>query len=507
MYRALDYEDFIAQVRATDERVKRIKIVSVEVKRSSKEITFNFICDNAVDGNLRDKICEQVKKIAGSGFNEVNVLIKKKANDVQLISNDILQFLSDKFPSFSASMKSTDVICTDMGEVVKFVLRLTESTADYVLKGGILTKIKEHLEKKFCAVFAGGIDVKEKTESVSLLNEEVFAEEIQKIEHRTIKVKEVVVVDDEGIGNIAEYIEDAVSGDVTVCGEITEINERETKNGKPYFIISLDDTTGRTSGVYFSKKNTVAKIRDLRVGDCIITRGTIGDYNGRRSFTMNKINRCVFPSDFVKKEKFKKPVPKNYSLITPEPASVVKVRSVFDEEIILPTQLTGKTYVVFDLETTGIDLMSNGITEIGAVKIVNGQVKEQFHTLVKPDYVITKEIVDITGITEEMVKDAPKISSVIPDFIKFVDGCTVVAHNAEFDVKFIKRFAGAEDYNFSNAVLDTLEMARNLLPQLRKHDLHTLGEHFNVQFRHHRALSDAYATAEIFIELMKIKYN
>ena len=83
----------------------------------------------------------------------------------------------------------------------------------------------------------------------------------------------------------------------------------------------------------------------------------------------------------------------------------------------------------------------------------------------------------------------------------------LVAHNAEFDLKFVKRFAGAEDYEIKNRVIDTVEMARAYLPQLRRHDLGTIAEHFGMIFNHHRALADAYCTAEVFIELMKIKNN
>jgi DNA polymerase-3 subunit alpha (Gram-positive type) len=104
-----------------------------------------------------------------------------------------------------------------------------------------------------------------------------------------------------------------------------------------------------------------------------------------------------------------------------------------------------------------------------------------------------------------MVKDSPKIGAIIPDFMKFIDGAILVAHNAEFDLKFIKRFAGGEEYEIKNKVLDTMEIARSCLPQLRHHDLHTIADHFGIVFHHHRALSDAYATAEAFIELMKIK--
>ena len=161
--------------------------------------------------------------------------------------------------------------------------------------------------------------------------------------------------------------------------------------------------------------------------------------------------------------------------------------------------------MVFDIETTGLDVMNNGITEIGAVKIINGKITEQFTTLVKPDYRISEENTAITGITEEMVKDAPKISAVIPDFMKFIEDAVLVAHNSDFDMKFIKKYAGAEDYEVKNKVLDSLELSRSNLPQLRKHDLHTVADYFGIVFHHHRAMSDAYATAEAFIELMKIK--
>ncbi|MBO5927243.1 MAG: 3'-5' exoribonuclease, partial [Clostridia bacterium] len=230
-----------------------------------------------------------------------------------------------------------------------------------------------------------------------------------------------------------------------------------------------------------------------------------GDYNGRKSFTFEKINGCEFPDNFVKKEKYKKQPPKDYKLIFPTKAEVVKVSSVFDDDNFLPKELLENEYVVFDLETTGTDVMSNGITEIGAVKIRDGKMVEQFTSLIKPDYAISEEITNLTGINEEMVKNSPKIGAVIPDFIKFIQGATLVAHNADFDVKFIKRFAGAEDYAITNKVMDTLELSRRYLTMLKKADLKTVAEHFNIEFRHHRALSDAYATAEIFIELLKIK--
>ena len=497
--------EFISDLRLIDQRLKNIRLSSIEIKREEYTATYNFICDQTIDEELKHKILGEVEKITPPVFKYVQINVKKIVSNDQLINVGIFKYLNENYPSVSIFLKPTDVMSTVVGDMVKYVLRLTEDGAEYVRKNGAMTKLNEHLSKMFCSDFVGSTDVKEADETLSLLSEEVFADELQKIEHRTIKVKDVVVIDDENMGDIAVYIEDAVDGNVTVCGKVTEITERETKNGKPFLIIHIDDTTGRTSGVYFSKKSTYHKIKEITEGECIIARGNIGEYNGRRSFTFEKINRCTFPSDFVKKEKYKKETPKNYKLVFPEPATTIKIKSVFDNEDILPEELISKTYVVFDLETTGLDVMNNGITEIGAVKIINGKITEQFTTLVKPDYKITEENVKITGITEEMVKDAPKISSVIPDFMKFIDGTILVAHNAEFDMKFIKRFAGAEEYAVKNAYLDSVELARSQLPQLKRHDLQTVADYFGISFNHHRALSDVYATAEIFIELMKMK--
>lgn len=505
MYKSVSGAQFIDSLRAIDDSVKNIRLSSVNVDRSGREIAYAFICDKTVDEKTRGEILKKAEEITPPAFKTVTVSIKKIVGDPELVSVEIYRYLTENYPSVSIFLKPTDVVTSEVGGVIKYVLRLTKDGADYALRAGIIKKLNDYLGTRFCAEFAGGTDIKENEETLSLLSDDVYESQVQKIEHRTIRIEDEEIIDDPSMGDLAVYIEDAVTGDVTVCGTITEITERETKNNKPFFIIHIDDTTGRTSGVYFSKKATLQRIRNLKVGDAIIARGSFGEYNGRKSFTFDKINGCVFPKNFVKKDKYKKTAPPEYKLIYPSAATTVKVKSVFDKETALPTELTEKVYVVVDLETTGLDLMNNGIIEIGAVKITGGRIAEQFTTLVKPDYPITEEITKITGITEEMVKDAPKISAVIPDFMKFIDKTTLVAHNAEFDVKFIKRFAGAEEYDVKNPVIDTIDLAKNCFPSLRHYDLHTVADKFGIVFHHHRALSDAYATAEAFIELVKLK--
>ncbi|MBQ7348509.1 MAG: hypothetical protein IJW47_00800, partial [Clostridia bacterium] len=315
MYRTLDSTEFISSVRVLDPILKNIKISSVEIDKNTREITYVFICDNTVGDELKEKILKQAELISPPVFSAVKIIVKKIVSNAELINTEIFRFITENYPSLSIFLKPTDVVTAEVGDVVKYVLKLTEDGVEYALRGGVIKKLNEFLSKRFCSEFAGSTQIKQADETVSLLSDEVYYEEVRKIEHRTIKVNDMVVVDDVTMDTVALYIEDATSGQVTICGKITDISERVAKNGKPFFIIHLDDTTGSLSGVYFSKKNTLTKIRELIVGDAIIARGSIGDYNGQRRFTFDKINRCTFPADFVKKENFKKPLPKEYKQI------------------------------------------------------------------------------------------------------------------------------------------------------------------------------------------------
>ncbi len=498
--------EFIADIRGLSNELKNLRLSAINVDRSNKSIKYEFICDKTVGEELKNKILKETEKITSPAFSLVTVSIKKIACDSELICNAIFRFINTNYPSVAIFLKTTDVCCSVEEDKVFYTIKLTKDSISYFNKNGVFKKINEHLGKNFCSEFVGSAEEKQEEQGVSLLTEEVFMSELEKIEHRTIKVNDLVIVDDLHMGNLAVYIEDIVEfGSYTVCGKVTSIREKETSKGKPMFVIYIDDTTGKLSGVYFSKKSTVQKIRDITEGECIIARVKYSEYDGKKSFTFEKINRCTFPKNFVKKEKFKKSAPKNYSLVFPEPATTIKVNTVFDVEGQIPEELASKEFVVFDIETTGLDLMSNGITEIGAVRVKNGKIVEHWTTLVKPDYRIDDENYKITGISNEMVKNSPKISQVLPDFMKFIDGTTLVAHNASFDMGFIKKYAMGEDYQVKNEVLDTLSLSRQYLPQLRRNDLQTLADYFGVVFHHHRALSDAYATAEILIELMKIK--
>ena len=161
-------------------------------------------------------------------------------------------------------------------------------------------------------------------------------------------------------------------------------------------------------------------------------------------------------------------------------------------------------YVVFDIESTGLNPNSETVTEIGAIIWKDGEVLEEFHTFADPGKPIPAKIVELTGITDEMVKGAPSQREAIDKFKEFIGDRILVAHNAGgFDVNFLKVNAAKVGTDFKFDFLDTLPLARNLLQDLKNHKLDTLAEHYRLgNFNHHRATDDAIMLSKIFAGLI-----
>ncbi len=160
-------------------------------------------------------------------------------------------------------------------------------------------------------------------------------------------------------------------------------------------------------------------------------------------------------------------------------------------------------FVVFDIETTGLDRYTNGITEIGAVKVENGQIIDKWSTFVNPQKPIPQNIQALTGISDEMVADAETIDTILPKFKEFCNGCVLVAHNASFDMGFMHQKAEEIGETFDFPYLDTLMLARCMYPFLHNFKLDTITNHLNVILEnHHRAVDDAAATAEAFVKML-----
>lgn len=162
------------------------------------------------------------------------------------------------------------------------------------------------------------------------------------------------------------------------------------------------------------------------------------------------------------------------------------------------------SYVAVDLETTGIGAKSEKITEIGMVKVVNGKVTDTYHTLINPHRMIPERIVELTGITDEMVKDAPGIEEILPDVIRFCGDFPLLGHQVIFDYGFLVQAAVNQNLKFEKDGIDTLKLCRCLMPDTEKKNLGAACRYFGIcPDTAHRAISDAMSAHLLYAAMME----
>ncbi len=172
----------------------------------------------------------------------------------------------------------------------------------------------------------------------------------------------------------------------------------------------------------------------------------------------------------------------------------------------LGTPLAEVTFCVIDLETTGGSPTDSEITEIGALKVRMGEVTGSFQTLVDPGRPVPAFIRLLTGISDEMLIEAPPIEAVLPDLLEFIGGSVIVAHNARFDVSFLNAALLVNDYErLGNTIVDTAQLARRILSgETRNHKLETLARHLRCAHKPcHRAYADVLATTDVLHHLIE----
>ena len=197
---------------------------------------------------------------------------------------------------------------------------------------------------------------------------------------------------------------------------------------------------------------------------------------------------------FIKKSDISKPTNKSYA----------KPKTQFTYSQM--PEPTAHSYVVFDLETTGMNPTSDRIIEIGAIKVENDSITGTFNTLINPETFISSFITNIVHITNDMVRNKPTISLVLPKFYDFIGELPIIAHNAKFDTGFIAANYQRANLTLDNPIIDTLYLSRKYNKECEKHNLAYLTDYFDINLKNaHRAYFDALATYELY-KIIQQKY-
>ncbi|MDE7086911.1 MAG: ribonuclease H-like domain-containing protein [Clostridia bacterium] len=502
-------DNFIEEIRKIPSLSTAI-ISSVTLYKEKSRVEVNLITDKTYSDEDVTAAKAVVRKFVPEYFSCI-LNVSKLTPDEGMVAKKIFAIISEKNRQLAAFVTSDDIKVekTEIGfNFTVSVIHASSYTAD------VANVIIAELKKSFCGEFTGKcVTVEGKIDEVVI---EEQRENIQyEVAPRTFEIADFSFLEGGVTQKTAFYIADVnfTSESLVICGTITDVRERTitTSSGKEKLMLNftVNDTTASVRVSYFTRQKSLEKIRKLKAGDNIVLTCKSDIYNGEVRLTANYIDYGSVPSGFVPEKRASKPVPKYYETVFPEPFLDYEQSNIFIDNT-LPECLTQNTFVVFDLETTGLNSSPSGgnmdrIIEIGAYKIIGGEIKESFTTFVNPQRKLSAEIINLTGIPQQAVDGAPTYEQVMPDFFKFISGCYLVGHNAaNFDYKFIEYYCSRCGYVPERKIFDTIPLSQQLL-RLSNYKLNTVADHFGIMFNHHRASDDALVTAKIFIELIKLK--
>jgi len=467
-----------------------------------------MLADNAM------KIEKHIKDCVKENINISTKFIKCSLEE-NSIAIYVYTTICNNFPALSKDFHSTD-IKVEINELnIALTLSLIPQIYDYAIQSHRELDIKAKLEENFYGTFSVRFVKKSDYTGIedAIESQMEFQNSIKILEEKTVyKISNMQHIFNKADYNLAIEFSKASENlaDCCVCGKIVRVDKRtykrkssvngETKfNDRIFYTINISNEGKYLNCSIFPHVAEEQRGDVLQVGQNVAMQGKFETYNGRLNFVAKSLCVCDYEK-YTPPVKFKS-VNEKYHTVFPEEYIDYSQSGMFDETVNLKEK--DKSFVVFDLETTGLDSKTNEIIEIGAVKIAGGKIVSTFSTFIKPSVSIPDEITDLTGITNKMVEDSPSINYVLPDFYKYCYGSALVAHNIAFDYGFLSNIAKKMNYNFDNEQYDTLNMARQKLLGLKNFKLETVAERLNVSLvGAHRAVNDAMATAKCFLELL-----
>ena len=447
-----------------------------------------------------------------------------------------------------------------------FYEKLKKNNIEEVIRNVLLEELEIDYEVKVEKAITEKIDRKklmEKTdkEIEALIKEmefEVVSEEDEEEGYVIKDENDEHLIYGEDVNSLVHHIKDLNQNSKTVAivGEIFNIENKELRNGKILSIMSITDNTSSINCKLFLNDLNKDKVLDrVKEGSYVKIKGDVlyDTYQREITMTISGIRQEEKPQRKDKCEKGKRvelhahtqmssmdAICSTKKLVKQAAAWGHKAIAITDHGVVqafpeamdagksnnikilygvegylvednLPViqkandKELSQTFVVFDLETTGFSNKNDKITEIGAVKVENFKVVDRFSQLINPEKDISYKVQELTGITNDLIKDKPTIEEVLPKFVEFIGDSVLVAHNADFDMGFMQQKCREQNIEFKNTSVDTLILARTLLPHMKRFRLNLIAKELGIPLlNHHRAVDDAEATAHIFIKFLEM---
>ncbi len=499
--------------KKTKDKYINFKLISVLYNEKTNTSTFKFSHLEDVSEEQRKEVSQVISEYLEND-SKVVVKFSKAFMDEEICSIFIKKYIKDNYPNVISSLENKNINIEQQGNDIAASLWFPRIFYNFLQSKNFVREI----EKAFSTRYFENLHV-----HIYIIDEQSLADDLEEwrqqidmqtqIEEDNIPRYKVAAIEKFVGETINNYVLPIKSIEKTMLGTIiagriknfqiksfVRKNKKNEEVEREYFSFILEDETSSIDCVFFPNKSNVAKMRTLTDGQEVVLHGDAEVYNSRYSFKIKNISLCeLLPIPQTVVYKGANP---EYINIRPQPYISLQQANLFDLAEAVPQYLLDNDLLVFDLETTGLNPIEDEIVEVGAVKISQGKIVETFETLVKPLQIIPEEVIRVHGITNAMVKDAPGIEKVIPDFYKFAENCVLIAYNIDFDFRFLNHQSTKLGYKFSNKQIDALIVARTGLPGLKNYKLKTVAEALNVSLENaHRAVHDAIATAEVVIKL------
>ncbi|MCL2540733.1 MAG: 3'-5' exonuclease, partial [Firmicutes bacterium] len=457
------------------DKLKDFKLTEAEFDKQQNKVLLVFVYPDGVRVPGPDLETE-IKKYAGEYLEKafkIELRFKKSFIDPDVIRAEVKKCLDDSFVALSHAVNMGEIEVDAPPEGMVYVtIPITPAMNKYCQQKRVLPSLEQHFNAGYFQAFtfrAREVGASENLDDIlsaqeaggrnlfeyALANEPGFhkVEVLEKLFGKAINGRPV-------------YIEDvkADAGKILVAGKIKFFTKRtfvpkkkaETDDEpaeKIFYSFSLEDPSGSIQVVHFPTIASAEPAGKLADNMEVIICGSVDSFNDRISIRAMDVGLCKCSGE-GKKICYREEAP---SYITISPCNFTDTKQLGMFDVSVQNEFwKDREVVVFDFETTGLDCVSNQIIEIGAVKIKNGKITETFSTLINPKMRIPEDATKINGITDEMVKYAPTLESVLPDFYKFTRGCLLSAYNIDFDYGFLRTAGAKYRYNFDNEKLDTL---------------------------------------------------
>ncbi len=469
-------------------------------------LTFLYPEDKSLSDEDKLAVTEFVKNtLALKG--ELIVKFRKSYLDEDLIIKAFLNFMKNQFPSIVGFIdKETISVQRNFAQSI-IKIKIDSEFLDYISEEEIKKQTKKQLEKQFITEIFLEIEKANIAKEVNLKPRETFKAKIPRYD-----VEEKRNLFGGEIAPHPEFIKN-VKGEkksVILAGKIENFEKKsyEVKKGKNagkqknYFAFTLFDTTSRIDVRYFTTISNEKQMDKLLNGDQVLILGDVEEFNRKLTLYIKAISRCVLPE----KIEFKQPLSKDYEVVEIVPYSILSQENIFKKTVIFNPFVEHGDFVVFDVETTGLNYETDELLEIGAVKIHDGKIVSKFQSLIKPRNPIPPSATAINNITDSMVSSSPSADAVVRDFYRYTRGCGLVGYNVSFDQKFILQEAKKQNIIFDNEFIDLLPIAKSKL-RLPHYKLSDVVKRLEITLDGaHRAYADALATAEAFLKLNSEEY-